>query len=171
MQTDPPPLTQCSPFVAGLLSLLVPGLGQLYNREWAKGMAVLCIAAGLGGGMLMATVGPERSRSWLTAVMLGLVYLCIWIPAVVDAAQRAAGTSQPLLSGGKAWYIVLMLLSVGPMALPLLWQSPRFSRTAKIVWTAVVIVVALAAILFMIVVGPAVEQLLKPMPGLRPSLP
>jgi hypothetical protein len=31
------------------------------------------------------------------------------------------------------WFVLLMLtpLALGPFALPLLWKSPRFSRTAK----------------------------------------
>ena len=161
------PPTSRSPLLAGLLSALVPGLGQLYNKAWAKGIAVLCITAGLGVGLLMATAGPQRSRSWLTTVMLGVVYLFVWLPAVIDAAQHAAGKAQPLLSGGKAWYVVLMLLSVGPMALPLLWQSPRFSRAAKIVWTLIVILAALAMVVLAVVVGPAVEELLRTLPGLE----
>jgi hypothetical protein len=36
-----------------------------------------------------------------------------------------------------------MLLLVGPLALPLLWQSPNFSLTARWLWTAVVIAAAL----------------------------
>ena len=29
-----------SPFLAGLLSLLVPGMGQVYNGEWGKGLVI-----------------------------------------------------------------------------------------------------------------------------------
>jgi hypothetical protein len=40
-----------------------------------------------------------------------------------------------------------MLLLVGPLALPLLWQSPHFSRAAQTRWT---IVVVGAALLFLV---------------------
>jgi hypothetical protein len=32
-----------------------------------------------------------------------------------------------------------MLLLVGPLALPLLWQNPNFSRTARWTWTLIVV--------------------------------
>jgi hypothetical protein len=32
-----------------------------------------------------------------------------------------------------------MLLLVGPLALPLVWQSPNFSRTSRWVWTVIVV--------------------------------
>lgn len=38
------------------------------------------------------------------------------------------------------WFVLLMLFVVlGPLGLPLLWKSPRFSRTAKMALTIAVI--------------------------------
>ena len=147
-------------FRAVLLSLLVPGLGQLYNGERAKGIAVLCMTIGIVVGVTMATTGPAQARSSITVVMLGLIYVFVWIPAVIDAYQRASGQTQSLLSGTKTWYVILMLLSIGPMALPLLWQSPRFSRPAKIIWTVIVILLALLAVVCVVLVGPTMQRLL-----------
>jgi hypothetical protein len=136
---------------------LIPGLGQLYNGERSQGWATLLMSAGLVSGILWATVGPVGSRSWASAIMLGLVYIFILVPAVFSAyAQSGAGRS--LLSGDKVWYVIVMLVTVGPLGLPLLWQSSRFSLTAKVVWTVVVTLVALVAILFVIVAGHLVEQ-------------
>jgi hypothetical protein len=50
----------------------------------------------------------------------------------------------PIASGSK-WYfgtssIVIALLCVGPFALPLIWWSPRLTRTWKIALTAIVLV-------------------------------
>jgi hypothetical protein len=42
-------------------------------------------------------------------------------------------------------YIIVMLLTTGINALPLLWQSANFSRHAKMLWT---IAVPLLAVLF-----------------------
>lgn len=37
----------------------------------------------------------------------------------------------------SVWFVLLMLfLVLGPLGLPLLWKSPRFSSAAKIVLTA-----------------------------------
>jgi len=156
----PAPRTRV-PLVAALLSCALPGLGQLYNGERAKGLAIVCITAGIGYGVAMALVGPSAVRSMFTAVALGVIYLFIWIPAIVDAFQRSRGADTTLLSGQKRWYVILMLLSVGPMAIPLLWQSPRFSRTAKIVWIVAVVLLAVLGILFLLFVGPALERTLQ----------
>jgi hypothetical protein len=149
-----------SPATAAALSFLTPGLGQLYNGEWAKGLAVLCVALGTGGALAFSVLGPPAARSWVSTLLLGVVVLCVWIPAVMDAWQRAAGKAAPLLSGAKAWYVVVMLLAVGPMALPLLWQSRAVSRGAKIAWTVAVLVIALLAILVVLLIGPLLETLL-----------
>lgn len=146
------------PVTACALSLIVPGLGQLYLGEWATGLVVLCIDAGLGAGIALAAIGPAALRSQLTAILLGLVYPFVWIPAALDAYQRAAGHAKPVLAGGKPWYVILMLLTAGPAAIPLLWHSPRFSRAAKITWTIVVLLVALLFILSAVLLGPAVES-------------
>jgi TM2 domain-containing membrane protein YozV len=159
------------PLVAGGLSLLVPGAGQLYNGERAKGIAILCITAGIWSGLLMAAVGPAAFHSIFTIAMLGAVYLFIWFPAAADAYQRASGVTTSLLSGDKAWYVIAMLLTVGPMALPLLWHSRRFSRTAKIIWTVLIVLLAILGIVFLLVIGPAVERLLHELSGPLPAFP
>jgi len=45
----------------------------------------------------------------------------------------------------EKWYfrnsiLVIAFLSFGPLALPLLWYNPRFSRKAKIIWSLAIIV-------------------------------
>ena len=59
-----------SPWIAGILSLLLPGLGQLYNGERPKGIALLCMTAGLAYGLFMAVLGVtivhwKRSGKWV----------------------------------------------------------------------------------------------------------
>jgi len=88
-----------SPLLAAGYSCVVPGAGQLYNGERAKGLAILCMATGILGGMLFSAVGPAALRSSVSVVFLGLIYVAVWIPAVGDAYQRAAGLPQTLLSG------------------------------------------------------------------------
>jgi len=163
-------MTTVSPGVAALLSLILPGLGQLSKGERAKGLAILCIALGLVAGILLSTVGPDAFRSQLTPIALGALSPFIWIPAVIDASQRASDSSVTLLSGGKVWYVILMLLAVGPMALPMLWQSPRFSRSVKLFWTVGVILLAVLAIFSLVVIGPALEALLDQVQA-QPLLP
>jgi TM2 domain-containing membrane protein YozV len=64
-----------NPFVAGALSALVPGLGQLYNRELRRGIVFL--VAGLVAGFSVIFV-------------LGIVlYPVVWLYAIYDAYTRA----------------------------------------------------------------------------------
>lgn len=60
-----------NPFVAAVLSVLFPGLGQLYNRELEKGIAVMVASL-----LALASV----------LVGIGLVlYPAVWIYALYDA--------------------------------------------------------------------------------------
>lgn len=152
------------PWVAALLSAAIPGIGQVYNREYGKGITTLCITFGTWIMLALSLAGPPRPGAWISAAMLGLVYLSIWIPAVVDAYQDAAGLPRPWLSGRTAWYIVVLLMTVGPMALPMLWRSPAFSRTAKILWTAAVLLIALLVVGLAALLGPLLEGLLASSP-------
>ena len=45
----------------------------------------------------------------------------------------------------QKWYLktsvlVIALLSVGPLALPLLWFNPRYHPAVKILWTVLILV-------------------------------
>lgn len=144
------------PVLAFFLSAIVPGLGQLSNGERAKGLSLLVMALGI-------VVSCLAFRSPLTVLFMGLVYLAVMIPAAWDAYQVASGRPSRF-QGDAPWYCIGMLLVVGPFALPLLWMSPRFSRTAKLVWTLVVILVALACIVTIAAVGPLLEHLLNQTP-------
>lgn len=154
-------MSQRTPQVAALLSVVIPGLGQIYNDEHPKGLAILCISLGVWFGIYVSIYGHPVYRSVATVIMLGIVYVFTWIPAVVDAYQKAAGRPEPILSGTKRWYVIVMLLCVGPMALPLLWQSPRFSQGAKFAWTAAVILILVGAIAMLIILGPVIERALQ----------
>jgi TM2 domain-containing membrane protein YozV len=121
---------QKSPGFALLLSLLIPGLGQVYNGEKTKGL-ILTGACFLLGGMGFLFSG-------LNGVTILLALLLVWGAAVVDAYKTAQAFGQPQDWYFRRSYVVAMLLLVGPLALPLLWRSPYFSRVARWGWTGVV---------------------------------
>jgi TM2 domain-containing membrane protein YozV len=74
-----------NPFVAGALSALVPGLGQLYNRELRRGLAFL--VAGLVAGFSVVFV-------------VGIVlYPVVWLYAIYDAYRRADLRAEELRDG------------------------------------------------------------------------
>jgi hypothetical protein len=118
-----------------VLSVIVPGLGQIYNQEVKKGLVIFgsCLSLGL------LTYWVSGLSKFSTALALILV----WISAMIDAYKVATTAGQPSAFYYRRAYVVAMLLLVGPLALPLLWQSPHFSRTARWIWTAIVVVAAL----------------------------
>ncbi len=137
--------------VSSLLSLLLPGLGQLYNGDRAKGIAMLCMTLGIG-------ISVAISHSLWSSILMGVLYVAVLIPAVQDAYHIACGNA-PSFAGERMWYVVWMLLCVGPFALPLLWQSRRFSTRGKIAWTVGVILIALVSILAVNAIGHLLDGL------------
>src|SRR3989304_3426680 len=114
-----------SPLLALALSVFVPGLGQLYNKETRKGLVI--IGSCLGLGLLI------YSQSGLNRITFAVALLLVWISAIAEAYKSAQASGQPPEFFYRKTYVVSLLLLVGPFALPLLWQSSHFSRTAR--WT------------------------------------
>lgn len=125
------------PVPALVLSLFLPGVGQIYNREHTKGIVILGSCAGLG---LFTYRLPGLNK-----FSVALALLLLWTSAVIDAYKTAQASGQSIQFFYRKPYVVTMLLLVGPLALPLLWRSPLFSRAACWTWT---VIVAAAALLF-----------------------
>ena len=155
-----------SPLFAAGLSAVMPGLGQLYNREDGKAAAILCSTFGIWAGLVWTTVGPEAYRSWLSAIALLLAYPFLLLPTVLDAHRRARGIPELSPSHAVRWRVVVMLLASGPLAIPQLWQSQGFSRRAKILWTLSIALVSLILILMMVAIGPGLEHWREESPAL-----
>jgi len=127
--------TRAKALFALLLSMLIPGLGQIYNREQKKGWAIIACCLVLG----IAAYG----LSGFNAITAALALLLIWLSAIVDAYKVATSTGQTAEFYYAKTYVITMLLLVGPLALPLLWQSPNFTNTARWLWTVIVVGAAL----------------------------
>lgn len=124
-----------NPFLALLLSVILPGLGQIFNREIKKGLVIF--GSGLSLGLL---------SYWLVGfnkIAAALALLLLWISAAIDAYKIAKIAGQAAEFYYRKSYVVAMLLLVGPLALPLLWQSPNFSPVARWTWTVIVVGAAL----------------------------
>ena len=87
-----------SPWVAGILSGVMPGLGQFYNRQWGKGAGFLAGMIALSV-WLSSAIDPQAleraAQAGTTPDNLGLIFLlllaglavALW--SVVDAARVA----------------------------------------------------------------------------------
>jgi len=120
-----------NPLLALVLSAIVPGWGQIYNEEARKGLVI--IGSCLGLGLLI------YSQSGLNRITFALALLLVWISAIAEAYKSAQASGQPSELFYRKSYVVSLLLLIGPFALPLLWRSPHFSRTARWVWIVLVV--------------------------------
>lgn len=86
------------PALAALLSALLPGLGQFYNRQWGKGTGFLLGLLVLGSALTSsvdlellqqaaASGNPVDNIGQLGFLVLLLLALAVW--SVVDAARSA----------------------------------------------------------------------------------
>jgi len=87
-----------NPWVAGILSGVVPGLGQFYNRQWGKGIGFLAGIIALNV-VLLSSVDPQAleraAQAGTTPDNLGLILLlllamlavALW--SIADAARTA----------------------------------------------------------------------------------
>ena len=84
-----------NPWIAGILSGVLPGLGQFYNRQWLKGVGFL-LGTLIVDGVLGVTSGmikffqsgapPENTGQLLFGSLIVLV-IVIW--SITDAARTA----------------------------------------------------------------------------------
>jgi hypothetical protein len=86
------------PWVAGILSAVLPGLGQFYNRQLGKGVGFLIGFLVLAGVLVFSVdlealdkamaSGTQPENLWLLlAVEVLLLILVIW--SITDAARTA----------------------------------------------------------------------------------
>ncbi len=148
---------QKNPLAALALSLIVPGLGQIYNGESAKGLVIL---------ISFLALGAIAYASNLYRISAGLALFLVWMTAFMDAYKTAKASGQPVDFYYRVPYVVALLLLVGPLALPLLWRSPYFSRVARWSWTIVVV----AAVLLFVTIPYWMDWLAKQAPGLATML-
>lgn len=91
-----------NPVIAGVLSGVMPGLGQFYCRQWAKGAGFLVGAIavdasfGVSSGMLelLQSFGAPVQSDALGKLLLGsLLFLAIAIWSIADAVRTAKKSS------------------------------------------------------------------------------
>lgn len=83
------------PVLAAFLSGIFPGLGQLYNRQWLKGLLFAVVAALTGFGPLSplnVDIDLDAPAVGLrTLLIASLPFLAIALWSVVDAFRCARG--------------------------------------------------------------------------------
>jgi hypothetical protein len=73
------------------LSLILPGLGQLYNRQWLKGAALVVLTIWLSGRVSSEIDLVHPDRMSVAHLLAGLVALLVLLAyAIVDSRRVAA---------------------------------------------------------------------------------
>ncbi len=136
-----------------LVLSLVPGLSQLYLGRPKKAAGLLIVTTGI-------TLSLIFSDSYLMVLIMCNIYLFTSVPAGVESYQIAR-YGRNTIDTSSRWYVVILLLTTGFTALPLLWNSGNFSKKAKITWSIAVPV--LAAVFFTVLIRywNALEALLR----------
>ena len=104
------------PWVAGLLSLLFAGLGQVYNGQMKKGILFYCLMQlSVLAAVFILFALPLAPVNIVGPVLLVLVvYLYIVIEAI-RTARRLGNTYQP--KAYNKWYVYLGVLVIGWLVL------------------------------------------------------
>ncbi|EIJ36492.1 signal peptidase I [Thiothrix nivea] len=128
MQTDSPPrIKRRKPLFALLMSLILPGFGQLYNGEINKAIW-LFLSFTLLAVPAVVLIALYLPASWTLPALLAsvLAWLGVWLYGMVDAFRSARRKQDHVLQGWqKSGTYVLVLLLCSVLALPLLTDYLR----------------------------------------------
>ena len=105
------------------LMSLVPGLSLLYLGRWKRAIVLFVIDAGI---VLAFTL----SGSYLMKLLAVNIYIFTFIAPFMESYQLAR-YGKNTISSDSRWYVVVLLLTTGFNALPLLWVSRSFSKRPK----------------------------------------
>ncbi len=104
-------------WLAGLLSFLVPGLGQVYNGQERKGL-LYYVALSVWGGIFMSAFyylikPPVTSGHIALLCLMALVSVVFWFFILFEAIRSARKVSQDyILKRYNRWYIYILIIVV-----------------------------------------------------------
>jgi signal peptidase I len=94
------------PVIAAVLSLVAPGLGQLYNGQILKGiiffLAILLIPT------ILFLAGLQSQFLGLAAILV--FTFCLWLFVIVEAFFAAKRKKEVVLKGYNKWYLYLLII-------------------------------------------------------------
>ncbi|HTV42554.1 MAG TPA: signal peptidase I [Candidatus Sulfotelmatobacter sp.] len=110
-----PPIIQYrrSPWTAAILSLIMPGLGQVYVGALAQGLVWMFLCGTfLVMGLLILSF--PAAHSWTLGCVAELSSLVIWLAAAVDSRRLALRCKPDYeLKDYNRWYVYVLLLLIG----------------------------------------------------------
>ena len=109
----PHSITLRRPWIAAILSLIMPGLGQVYNGLLPRGLIwmLLCGISSVAGLLILS---HPTAYSWTLGCAAGLAQVAIWIAGVIDSYRSALRCKADYeLKDYNRWYVYLLLLLMG----------------------------------------------------------
>jgi len=106
-------ITLRRPWIAALLSLIMPGLGQVYNGLLPRGLIwmLLCGISSVAGLLILA---HPTAYSWTLGCAAELAQVAIWIVGTMDSYRCALRCKADYeLKDYNRWYVYLLLLLMG----------------------------------------------------------
>ncbi len=91
-----------SPWLAGGLSFVIPGTGQFYNGQWAKGGLMLGGALASTGLMASGVACFDNSNDCSQMTIGVAAYLGIWAWSIIDGARTSNAINRRIDSGQVA---------------------------------------------------------------------
>ena len=101
------------PWIAAILSFIMPGLGQVYSGMLPRGLIwmLLCGISSVAGLLILS---HPAAWSWTLGCAAGLAQVAIWIAGAIDS-YRCALRCKPdyELKDYNRWYVYMLLLLIG----------------------------------------------------------
>jgi signal peptidase I len=106
-------ITLRRPWIAAILSFIMPGLGQAYSGLLPRGLIwmLLCGISSVAGLLILS---HPTAYSWTLGCAAGLAQVAIWIAGVIDSyrcALRCRADYQ--LKDYNRWHVYVLLLLMG----------------------------------------------------------
>ena len=102
-----------SPWTAAILSLIMPGLGQVYTGALAQGLVWMFLCGIFSVTGLLFLSFPS-AYSWTLGCVAELSLVVIWLAAAVDSRRLALRCKPDYeLKDYNRWYAYVLLLFLG----------------------------------------------------------
>jgi signal peptidase I len=106
-------ITPRRPWIAAILSFIMPGLGQAYSGMLPRGLIwmLLCGISSVAGLLILS---HPTAYSWTLGCAAGLAQVAIWIAGAIDSYRCASRCKADYeLKDYNRWHVYVLLLLMG----------------------------------------------------------
>ena len=101
------------PWIAAILSFIMPGLGQVYSGMLPRGL-IWMLLCGISSAAGLLILSHSTAYSWNLGCAAGLAQIAIWIAGAIDSYRCALRCKADYeLKDYNRWYVYVLLLLMG----------------------------------------------------------